>query len=302
MRVFMTGATGYIGTLVAQDLINNEVEVLGLTRSQRSADKLTQMGGIPVMGTLEDLDVLKTSAQKSDAVLHLGFVNDFEHFAQASRIDAEAIESFGEVLKGTDKPLIVTAGTAGLNPNHVLTEEDTGFTGVEKVIPRRSEFLARELVEQGINAYTVRLAPSVHGDGRYGIVSIIVAQAQKTGKVPYFGDWQNRWNAVNYRDAANLFVKALEYALGDNHSLHVFNAVGEGQTKTIDIAKAISQKLNLPMESQPEIDFANLSNEDAFNVNNLFGLDIPADSKMTQKELTWQPSNLSLIADLEKNL
>lgn len=99
-----------------------------------------------------------------------------------------------------------------------------------------------------------------------------------------------------------MFVKALEYALGDNHSLHVFNAVGEGQTKTIDIAKAISQKLNLPMESQPEIDFANLSNEDAFNVNNLFGLDIPADSKMTQKELTWQPSNLSLIADLEKNL
>ncbi|HIY91701.1 SDR family oxidoreductase [Companilactobacillus sp. HBUAS56275] len=302
MRVFMTGATGYIGTLVAQDLINNGIEVLGLTRSQRSADKLTKMGGVPVMGTLEDIDTLKTSAQNADAVLHLGFVNDFEHFAQASRIDAQAIESFGEVLNGTDRPLIVTAGTAGLDPNHVLTEKDTGFEGVEKVMPRRSEFLARELVDQGINAYVVRLAPSVHGNGRYGIISMIIAQAQKTDKVPYFGDGQNRWNAVNYQDAAKLFVKALDYALSDNHSLHIFNAVGEGQTKTIEIAKVISQKLNLPLESQPNIDFDSLSDEDAFNVNNLFGLDIPADSKLTQKELNWQPINLSLIADLEKNL
>lgn len=302
MRVFMTGSTGNIGSLVAQELITSGVEVLGLTRSKRSADKLTQMGGTPVMGTLEDLDILQKSAQATDATLHLGFVNDFDHFAQASKIDAAAITTIGDVLKGTDKPLIVTAGTAGLYPNHILTEEDTGFEGIEKVIPRRSEFLARQLVADGVNAYAVRLAPSVHGNGRYGIVSMIIMQAQKTDAVPYFGDGQNRWNAVNRLDAGHLFVLALDYAMKENHPLHIFNAAAEGEIKTKDIADMVAKKLNLPLKVLPAIDYKSLSTKEAFDVNNLFGLDIPTSSELTQKELGWKPAHAGLLQDLDENL
>lgn len=298
----MTGATGNIGSLVVKELIDNGVEVLGLTRSQKSAEKLKAMGGVPVMGTLEDLDVLKKTAKTTDATLHLGFVNDFDHFEQASKIDAAAITAFGQVLKGTDKPLIVTAGTAGLDPNNILTETDTGFEGVERIMPRRSEFLARQLVEDGVNANVVRLAPSVHGNGGYGIVSLIIFQAQKTGSVPYFGNGQNRWNAVNREDASHLFVLALQYALKEKHSLHVFNAASEGQIRTKEIAEVISKKLSLPLQELPALDFNKLSTQQAFDVNNLFGLDIPAASELTQKELGWIPDHIGLLEDLEENL
>lgn len=302
MRVFMTGSTGNIGTLVAKELIKKGIDVLGLTRSQKSADKLKVMGGTPVMGTLEDIDVLKQSAKETDATLHLGFVNDFDHFAEASRVDAEAIAAMGEVLKGTNKPLIVTAGTAGLDPNHILTENDMGFEGVEKIMPRQSEFLARQLIETGVNANVVRLAPSVHGNGGYGIISLIIFQAKKMGAVPYFGDGQNRWNAVNREDAGHLFVLVLDYALQQEHSLHIFNAAAEGQIKTKDIADKISKKLSLPLKAQPALDFENLSTEQAFDVNNLFGLDIPASSELTQKETGWKPEHIGLLEDLEENL
>ncbi|KRN97964.1 oxidoreductase [Companilactobacillus kimchiensis] len=298
----MTGSTGNIGSLVAQELIDKGIEVLGLTRSQKSADKLKAQGGIPVMGTLEDLDVLKESAKATDATLHLGFVNDFAHFAEASRVDAAAITAMGEVLKGTDKPLIVTAGTAGLDPNHILTETDTGFMGVEKVMPRRSEFLARQLQEAGVNAYTVRLAPSVHGNGGYGIVSMVIYQAQQAGAVSYFGNGENCWNAVNREDAGHLFVLALDYALKENHPLHVFNAAAEGQIKTIDIATTIADQLHLPLKQLPALELDKLTTEETFDVTNLFGLDIPASSELTQKELGWKPTHVSLLADLKENL
>lgn len=302
MKVFMTGATGNIGSLVTQELVNKGIEVWGLTRSQRSADKLKQMGGIPVMGTLENLSVLKEMAKKVDAILHLGFVNDFAHFDEASRIDTEAITAIGEVLKGTDKPLIVTAGTAGLDPNHILTENDKGFEGVEKIMPRRSEFLVRQLVDEGVNANVVRLAPSVHGNGGYGIISLVIMQSQENESVTYFGDGQNRWNAIHREDASHLFVKALDYTLKDGHLLHVFNAVAEGQIKTIMIAEVIADKLNLPLQSKTALNFSNLTNEETFDVNNLFGLDIPSSSTLTQSELDWHPTHIDLLNDLKHNL
>lgn len=293
----MTGATGYVGTQVAKELIKNNYQVYGLTRSDKSAQKLTGLGGIPVKGTLEDLDILKKSAQDADAILHLGFTNDFDHFDKATKMDQDAIETMGEAIKGTNKPLIVTAGTAGLDPGVVLTENDLGFPGYDDVSPRQSEQTARRLVKEGVNSATVRFAPSVHGDGRYGLISMMVQMAQKNGVVTYFGNGENRWNAVNYLDAAHLFVLALEYRLKNTGEMRVFNAVGEGEVKMIDIVNTIAKKLDLPTKSLPQHETGA-----SFDVTQTFGADYPVSSELTQKELNWKPDHIGLLDDLKENL
>lgn len=297
MKIFMTGATGYVGTQVAKELIKNNYQVYGLTRSDKSAQKLTDLGGIPIMGTLEDLDTLKKSAQEADAILHLGFTNDFDHFDKATKMDQDAIETMGEAIKGTNKPLIVTAGTAGLDPGVVLTENDLGFPGYDDVSPRQSEQTARRLAKEGVNSATVRFAPSVHGDGRYGLISMMAQMAQKNGAVTYFGNGENRWNAVNYLDAAHLFVLALEYRLKNTGDMRVFNAVGEGEVKMIDIVNTIAKKLDLPTKSLPQPKAGA-----SFDVTQTFGADYPASSVLTQNELNWKPDHIGLLDDLKENL
>lgn len=302
MKIFMTGATGYVGSLVAEELIKNGNEVIGLTRSDKSAQKLIDIGGTPVMGTLEDLDILKKESESADAILHLGFINDFDHFAKAATIDKNAIEAIGETIKGTRKPLIVTAGTTGMHPGTVLTENDLGDKNIINAMPRKSESTALKLLAEGVNASIVRFAPSVHGDGRFGLISMMIMQAQKDGFVPLHGDSNNRWNAVNRHDAAHLFVLALDYSLNNKGNLHIFNAVGEGQIQMKDIINEVAKKLNVPVKHLPEITVTDLAPAEQLNVANSFSVDMPADSTLTQSEVNWVPDHIGLIDDLEQNL
>lgn len=302
MKIFITGATGNVGSLVTKKLVDSKNEVIGLARSKNSEEKLKLVGATPLRGNLEDLDILKKGATESDATIHLGFVNNFVNPQRANTIDANAINAMGHAIKGTQKPLIVTMGLGGLFPNHILLETDTGFNGIEKIISRKSELIARQLISQGINANVVRLAMSVHGNERYGLVSLLIQQAKKNKFVSYFGNGDNYWNAVNVNDVADLFISALNYTQSSKHSLHVFNAVAEGKLPTKKIAETISNKLNLPLKQQPSLEFHNNEINQIFMVDKSFAGNFPVSNELTKSKLNWHPKGTGLLEDLKISL
>jgi nucleoside-diphosphate-sugar epimerase len=288
MRVFVTGASGFIGSAVVRELLDSGHHVVGLARSDASAASLTGAGVEVVRGDIENLDSLRAGAADADGVIHLAFIHDFSDYARAGQTDRRAIETIGEVLAGSDRPFVVTAGTAGLTQGRVLTEGDAPLPG----LPRASEEVALPLAARRVRVSVLRLPPSVHGEGDHGFVPRLIAIAREKGVSAYPGDGRNRWPAVHRLDAANLFRLALEAAPAGA----VLHGVADEGVPVRDIADVVARHLELPVTS--------ISYDEAAGhfgwLGPFFALDVPASSMLTQRQLGWRPTHQGLLADLEQ--
>ncbi|RWY53871.1 SDR family oxidoreductase [Mucilaginibacter gilvus] len=284
MRVFVTGATGFIGTAIVQELIGSGHQVLGLARSDVSAQKLIDAGAEVHRGDLEDLDSLRNGAAQSDGVIHAGFIHDFTRFAEVCQVDKTAIETIGEVLAGSDRPFIVTSGTALVSPGKLATEDIT--PPINPAWPRSSEQTG-----DAVHASAIRLSPSVHGDeDKHGFIPILVNSAKEKGISAYIGEGQNRWNAVHRLDAAHLYRLVLEAPVRAPR----YHACAEEAVTVKAIAEAIGKQLNLPVVSiQPE-DAA----EHFGWFSHMAAIDCPTSSQWTQEHLNWLPTHSTLLADI----
>jgi nucleoside-diphosphate-sugar epimerase len=293
MRVFVTGATGFIGTAIVQELLTAGHEVLGLARSDASAQKLIDAGAEVHRGDLEDLESLRSGAAASDGVIHAGFIHDFTRFAEVCEVDKKAIEAIGNVLAGSDRPFIVTSGTALVSPGQLATENI--IPSFNPAWPRASEQMADAMADIGVNTAIIRLSPSVHGeDDKHGFIPIMVNIAKEKGVSAYIEEGLNRWNAVHRLDAAHLF----HLALGNTIPKARFHAVGEEALTVKSIAEAIGKQLNLPVVS--------VSQESAAEHFGWFAhmaaIDCPASSSWTQSQLNWTPSKSTLHSDIENGI
>lgn len=286
MRVFVTGATGFIGSAVVQELLGAGHQVLGLARSEQAAQALAAAGAESHRGALDDLNSLRRGAAAADGVVHLAFIHDFSQYAAAGETDRRAIEALGETLKGTGQPLVVTAGLAGFALGRPATEQDVPAAGL-----RHSEQVALALAAQGVHASVVRLAPSVHDAGDYGFLPTLIDIARTQGTAAYVGEGLNRWAAVHRRDAAHLFRLVLEHGAA---GACYHDAADEG-VPLRDIAAVIGRHLRLPVVSKSAEQAA-----DHFGwMARFVGMDAPASSARTQQQLGWQPTQPGLLADLE---
>jgi nucleoside-diphosphate-sugar epimerase len=290
MRIFVTGATGFIGTPTVKELISAGHKVLGMARSDAGAKSLAALGADVHRGSLEDLDSLRTGATTSDAVIHLGFLHDFSKFKENCEIDKQAIEALGSVLAGSDRPLIVTSGTAGLaTPGQVATEDTV--VPPDFPFPRVSEQTALALVAKRVNASVMRL-PQVHNTIKQGLVTYLIAVAREKGVSAYVEEGRNRWAAAHVLDVAKLYRLALE----KHEAGAKYHAVAEEGVAMRDIAEVIGKGLKVPVES--------LSTDEAqahFGFLSMFAShDLRASSAQTRKKLGWNPTGPGLIADLER--
>jgi nucleoside-diphosphate-sugar epimerase len=291
MRVFVTGASGWIGSAVVPELLEAGHEVIGLARSEESAARLIGVGAKVQRGSLDDLDSLREGASAADGVIHLGFKHDFSDMAGAGRTERAVVAAIGDTLAGSDRPFLFASGVAGLTPGRTVTESDAvPWSGPEA--PRGgAEPLVLSYAERGVRPVSLRFAPTVHGDGDHGFISTIVGAARTQGVSAYIGDGTNRWPAVHRNDAAQLVRLALENPTATT----VVHAVAEEGISARTIAEAIGQGLSLPVSSvAPDGAAAHFGWIGAF-----FALDIPASSAQTQKLLGWTPTHPGLLDDLE---
>ncbi|CAA9577356.1 MAG: NAD-dependent epimerase/dehydratase [uncultured Thermomicrobiales bacterium] len=290
MRVFVTGATGFIGSAVVPELIGAGHQVLGLARSDASAATLAAAGAEVQRGTLDDLGSLRAGAAAADGVIHLAFIHDFSRYDAAARTDRQAIETIGAALEGSGRPFVVTSGTVGLMTGEVGTERDQADPTSPMAARIQGALAAHALVERGVRASVVRLAPSVHGRGDHGFVSALIEVARQKGVSGYVGDGSNRWPAVHRVDAANLFRLALEQAPAGS----VLHGVADEGVPVRAIAEVIGRHLDLPVVS--------IAPEDAaghFGWLTMFiAADAPASSALTRDLVGWQPTHVGLIDDL----
>ncbi len=287
MRVFVTGATGFIGTAVVQELIGAGHDVLGLTRSEAGAKALAKAGAEVHRGSLEDLDSLRSGAAAADGVIHLAFIHDFSKFEENCEIDRRAIAALGSALQGSDRPLVVTGGTGLLAPGRLATEDDKPGPH----FPRMSDAAAAALVADGVNVSVVRL-PQVHDTLKQGLVTYAIATFHEKGACAYVGDGHQRWPAAHVLDVARLYRLAIEKA----ESGAIYHAVAEEGVPAVDIANTLGQRLKLPVKS-----IAPDEAQAFFGWLAMFTtLDMPASSEQTRRKLGWQPTHRGLIADLEE--
>jgi nucleoside-diphosphate-sugar epimerase len=288
MRVFITGATGFIGSAVVEELIGAGHQVIGLARSDAGARQLTAAGAGVQRGSLEDADSLKRGAAASEGVIHLAFIHDFTDFAASCAKDKAAIEILGGTLAGSNRPLVVSSGVLGLAQGRPSTEEDLPFDA----IPRKSEETGLAFASQGVRASVIRLSPSVHGDGDHGFVPRLISSARVQGFASYIGDGKNRWPAVHRLDAARLYRLALERGTAGGR----YHGVADEGVPIRDIAEIIGRRLNVPAVSK--------SAEEVVGVLGLIGqvlaMDAPSSSHLTQNRLGWRPTQPGLIADLQR--
>jgi nucleoside-diphosphate-sugar epimerase len=302
MRIFVTGASGWIGSAVVPELIGAGHQVVGLARSDASAAALTAAGAEVHRGTLDDLDGLRNAAGAADGVIHLAFKHELAFsgdFQGAADADRRAVEVFGEALAGTDRPFVLASGLLGLTPGQVATEQDghdshaavAAFGGGPQARWETAE-LALSLASQGVRSSIVRLSPTNHGDGDNGFMATLVGIAREKGVSGYVGDGGNRWPAVHRLDSARLFRLALEQAPA-GATLH--GAAEEG-VPIRDIAEVIGRHLDVPVASIAPQD----ASEHFSWLGGFIALDAPASSAVTRELLGWQPTQPGLIADLDE--
>jgi nucleoside-diphosphate-sugar epimerase len=288
MRVFITGAAGFIGTATTRELIANGHKVLGLARSGDNAKALEKLGAEVHRGSLRDLDSLRRGVTEADGTIHLAFIHDFSKFVENGQIDKHAIDAMGDVLAGSDKPFIVTSGTLLVAPGRLATEEDPVRPG----LPRVSEAAGLAFAARGVRAMAVRL-PQVHGgDGKCGLVNWLLNIAREKGVSAYIGDGGNRWSGAHRLDVARLYRLALEKGLAGAS----YHAVADEGVTMRDIAEILGRHLKLPVTS--------ISPEEApahFGMMAMFaGMDGAASGALTQQRLGWKPTEIGLIADISR--
>ena len=290
MRVFVTGATGFIGSAVVPELLAAGHQVIGMARSEAGARALTAAGAEVLRGDLEDLESLRKGAALADSVIHAAFIHDFSKFKENCEIDRRAIETLGSVLAGSERPLIVTSGVGGLAaPGEVVTEDYE--VPPNYPLPRVSEQTALALLPKGVRASVMRL-PQVHDPVKQGLVTYLIALARGKGVSAYVGEGRNRWAAAHVSDVARLYRLALE----KNEPGAKYHAVAEEGVPMREIAEAIGRGLKIPVVS--------LSPEEVaphFGWLALFAAsDLAASSEKTRKKLDWHPTGPGLIADLKQ--
>jgi nucleoside-diphosphate-sugar epimerase len=313
MRVFVTGATGFIGSAIVNELIANGHDVLGLARSEASGEKLRRAGARVQVGTVEDLDCLRKAAGSADGAIHTAFYHKISHIPPRARLgiflggaprniiqrfmgaavaaDRAAIETIGQSLKQSGGPLVATFGTLGMKPGRLATEDqsyDPEFIGALRA---RTEDVLQTLAAQGVRTSAVRLPPSVHGAGDHGFVAELIKIARKKNQSAYVGDGRNRWPAVHRIDAARLFRLALENGPAGG----TYSGIAEEGIPFRDIAELIGSRLSVPAAGIPP---ENASKHFGF-LGPFVSIDNPASSALTQERLDWKPTQPTLFEDLE---
>ncbi|MFI2205416.1 SDR family oxidoreductase [Streptomyces sp. NPDC020192] len=296
MRIFVTGASGWIGSAVVPELLDAGHRVVGLARSDASAAALTEAGAEVARGTVDDLGVLREAAAASDGVIHLAFKHDIAFsgdFRGAAEADRRAVDAFGEALAGTDRPFVLASGVAGLAPGRLTTERDLPTLDASPMSVRAATSLAvLDLASRGVRSSVVRLSPTCHGEGDNGFMATLIATARARGASGYLGDGTNRWPAVHRLDAARLFRLAVEKAPAGS----VLHGVAEEGVALSEVAEVIGRHLGVPVTSvAPEA-----ATEHFGWMGGFVGLDVPVSSALTRDLLDWQPTHPGLLDDLDK--
>lgn len=289
MRVFVTGASGFVGSAIVKELIAAGHQVLGLARSDSSAESIRKAGAQVLLGDVNDPSILQKGAAQSDAVIHTAFNHDFSQFKANCEADRKVIEALGAALTGSDRPLVITSGIGLLNYGRIATEDDVP-PGSDTIPRAASEEAAAAAAAKGAKVYIVRLPPTVHGQGDHGFVPMIINMAREKGGSVYIGEGKNRWPAVHRQDAAVLYRLIAE----QSPAQRIYHAVAEEGIPFRDIAAAIGQGLHLPTVSKKDKDA-----EAHFTWFTHFAtLGCPASSAKTRKTLGWQPTQPGLLEDL----
>lgn len=292
MRIFVTGAAGFIGRAVTQELVQHGHTVLGLARNEKNAEILHSLGAEPHQGDLEDVESLRSGAKAADAVIHLGFIHDFTKFDHSLVVDRAAIQAMAEELVG--KPFIIVGGTMGLPPGGLSTEDtEPSIEGHLGARNHSSTLLLKLSKETGVLGAVVRLAPTVHGKDDQGFMTMMGGLSQKAGGSYYVDDGSNEWPAVHRLDAAVLLRLAVEKVTSGGVT---YIAAAEN-VPSKDFMTAIGKKVNIPVEGKPQ---AEVDQALGF-FGHLLGRHNPVSNEKTRKELGWAPTQIGLIADLEQN-
>jgi len=290
MLVFVTGASGFVGSAIVKELLSAGHQVLGLVRSAKAVEELEALGCKVLLGDVNDVTLITDGASQCDAVIHTAFNHDFSQYKASCEADRKVINAFGDALIGSNKPLVITSGVGLLNYSRLVNEDDVLPAGSD-VIPRAaSEEAAATVAAKGVNVYIVRLPPSVHGEGDHGFIPMVIDMALDKGESAYVAEGKNHWPAVYRDDAAVLYRLIVE----QQPELKVLHAVAEEGIQFSEIATAIGKKLNLPVVSK--------SGEDAAAHFGWFlhfaSIDCPASSKKTRDALGWETKGEGLVDEL----
>ncbi len=290
MRIFVTGATGFVGSAVVAELIRAGHEVIGLARSDEAVKFLIAAGAQVHRGDLKDFESLRNGAANADGVIHTAFNHDFSEIEDSCETDRRVIELFGSVLAGSERPLIVTSAIGILPQGHLVTEETIPASGAAANLRAASEEAAIMAGKNGVRASVIRLAPTVHGEGDHNFIPTLIRLAKEKGISAYIGEGSNCWPAVHRLDAAHLYRLVLEKGVAGSR----YHAVAEEGIPFREIAGVIGRQLNIPVVS--------IASEEAANHFGWFAhfasMDIPSSSQLTREQLAWQPTQPGLIQDI----